>query len=220
MTYTSGSLPVPAYVVLGMVSLGARSGYEIKRDVERSIRFFWTISQAQIYPSLERLEREGLINGREIPTGRRQRRVFEITDAGRDELRGWLADVGPIPFELRDLGLLKLFFADLSSGHEASALLDAVRRRSQERVVTLAAIRPAATEAAALGKEHPLLTLELGIAFHQAMADVCERFAAERLAAAGLAAMGDPTEPDSLMGDPGFEPGTSSLSEKRSNQLS
>jgi PadR family transcriptional regulator AphA len=211
MTYTSASLPVPAYVVLGMVSLGARSGYEIKRDVERSIRFFWTISQAQIYPSLELLERKGLIDGCEIPTGRRRRRVFEITAAGRDELRGWLADTAPIPFELRDVGLLKLFFADLSSSEaEAAALLDAVRRRSEERVETLTAIRPAAAEAAALGKRHPLLTLELGIAFHQAMAEVCERFGAEQLAGAGPASMGDP----------GFEPGTSSLSEKRSNQLS
>ena len=50
-------LGAPAYVVLGMVRLGARSGYEIKQAVEMSIRFFWTISQVQIYPSLKRLER-------------------------------------------------------------------------------------------------------------------------------------------------------------------
>jgi PadR family transcriptional regulator AphA len=165
-----------------MVSLGARSGYEIKRDVERSIRFFWTISQAQIYPSLVRLEREGLISGRETPTGRRRRRVFEITDAGRAELREWLAGTEPIPFELRDVGMLKLFFADSSPRLEAGALLEAVRRRSQERVDTLTAIRPVAAEAAAKGIGHPLLTLELGIAFHQAMADVCARFAVEHLA--------------------------------------
>jgi PadR family transcriptional regulator, regulatory protein AphA len=194
MTYTRDALPAPAYVVLGMVSLGARSGYEIKRDVERSIRFFWTISQAQIYPGLERLEGEGLISGREIPTGRRRRRVFEITEAGRAELRGWLADTGPIPFELRDVGMLKLFFSDLSSPSEASSLLEAVRRRSQERIETLAAIRPLAAEAAASGVEHPLLTLELGIAFHQAMADVCERFAGRQPATA--APMGDPQSAD------------------------
>ena len=181
MTDTSSPLPLPAYVVLGMVSLGARSGYEIKRDVERSIRFFWTISQAQIYPSLERLEREGLISGREIPTGRRRRRVFEITEAGRAQLRAWLADTEPIPFELRDVGLLKLFFADASPRSEALALLQAVRRRSLERVDTLTAIRPAAAEGAAQGIAHPLLALELGIAFHQAMADVCARFAADHL---------------------------------------
>jgi DNA-binding PadR family transcriptional regulator len=187
MTDASSQLPVPAYVVLGMVSLGARSGYEIKQGVERSIRFFWTISQAQIYPSLERLEREGLISGREIPTGRRRRRVFEITDAGRAELRAWLAETEPIPFELRDVGMLKLFFADSSPGSEAGALLQAVRRRSQDRVDTLTAIRPAAEEVAAQGSPHPLLTLELGIAFHQAMADVCARFAEEHFQDAAVA---------------------------------
>jgi DNA-binding PadR family transcriptional regulator len=172
-------LPTPAYVVLGMVSLGARSGYEIKQDVDRSIRFFWTISQAQIYPSLERLERDGLISGREQPSGRRRRRVFQITDAGRTALRAWLADPQPIPFELRDVGLLKLFFADACPPDEAGDLLQAVRRRSQERVETLTAIRPAAAHADAQGNPYPLLTLEMGIAFHQAMADVCARFADE-----------------------------------------
>jgi hypothetical protein len=111
--------------------------------------------------------------------------VFEIADTGRAELRAWLADTEPIPFELRDVGLLKLFFADSSPRGERSELLEAVRRRSQERVETLAAIRPAAVEAAAEGKGYPLLTLELGIAFHQAMADVCVRFATEDLADAG-----------------------------------
>jgi PadR family transcriptional regulator AphA len=179
MTDNDVELPIHAYVVLGMVGLGSRSGYEIKQDVERSIRFFWTISQAQIYPSLERLESDGLIVGHDEPTGRRRRRVFGITDLGRATLRAWLADPEPIPFELRDVGLLKLFFADASQDAEAGELLDAVSRRSQERVAALTAIRPAAADLRGQGNVYPLLTLEMGIAFHQAMADVCTRFAAD-----------------------------------------
>lgn len=194
MTDANRSLPVPAYVVLGMISLGAQSGYEIKQGVERSIRFFWTISQAQIYPSLQRLEREGLITGREVPTGRRRRRIFEITGAGRAELRAWLAGTEPIPFELRDVGMLKLFFADLSSSSDAQELLEAVRRRSQERVDTLTAIRPDAAEIAAQGAGHPLLTLEMGIAFHQAMVDVCASFAAEHFPGASTGPSGKDNE--------------------------
>src|SRR3984893_19445931 len=83
-------LDSPGYVVLGMVRLGARSGYEIKQTVELSIRFFWTISQAQIYPSLKRLEHAGLIEGRDEPRGKRQRRVYEITADGEAVLRQWL----------------------------------------------------------------------------------------------------------------------------------
>lgn len=180
MTDSSSGLPVPAYVVLGMVGLGARSGYEIKRDVERSIRFFWTISQAQIYPSLQRLERDGLVRGADEPAGRRPRRVFTITNRGRRVLRAWLANAEAIPFELRDVGLLKLFFADGLGQDGATDLQEAVRRRSEERVAILTAIRPVATELRAQGNVHPLLALEMGIAFHEAIANVCVRFARRR----------------------------------------
>jgi PadR family transcriptional regulator AphA len=175
---TAAALPAPAYVVLGMIGLGARSGYDVKQLVELSIRFFWTISHAQIYPSLELLEDRSLIRGRSDPRGRRRRRVFQITAAGQRELREWLRRPEPIPFELRDLGLVKLFFADALDPAEALELLGSIRRRSQERVETLQAIETAGTEAAQEGNVHPLLTLRMGIAVHQAMVDTCREFEA------------------------------------------
>jgi len=166
----------PAYVVLGMVRLGARSGYEIKQAVELSIRFFWTISQAQIYPSLERLERAGLVEGRADPQGRRPRRLYEITKDGERALTRWLRQDEPMPFELRDIGLVKLFFADALNPGDALGLLATVRRRSDERVAALREIEPSARLAEQQGNAHPLLTLRMGIAFHQAMIDVCQEF--------------------------------------------
>ena len=164
------------YVVLGMVGLGRRSGYEIKQSVELSIRFFWTISPAQIYPSLATLERAGLLQGRDEPQGRRRRRLYELTAAGSTTLAEWLSGSEPIPFELRDIGMVKLFFADALTPSQAAGLLTAVRQRSDQRLGTLRAIRPEAEAAERQGNVYPLLTLELGIAFHQAMVDVCERF--------------------------------------------
>jgi DNA-binding PadR family transcriptional regulator len=172
------ALDSSAYVVLGMVGLGARSGYEIKRAVELSIRFFWTVSHAQIYPSLRRLERAGLVRGRAEPRGRRPRRLYEITARGRGELRRWLSREDPMPFELRDLGMVKLFFADSLSERDAAVLLDAVRRRSEERVRSLRALEGGALAARAQGNAHPLLTLRMGIAVHRAMIEAAEEFAA------------------------------------------
>ena len=174
-----------------MVRLGARSGYEIKQAVENSIRFFWTISQAQIYPSLQLLEQAGLITGRADPQGRRPRRVFDVTAAGEAALRDWLTRDEPMPFELRDTGLLKVFFADALDRERALALLGEVRQRSADRVRTLRAIEPAAKAAEAEGNVYPGLTLQLGIAYHQAIIDVCAEF--ERRSAAsrgGLSAAG------------------------------
>ena len=52
------------FVVLGTLHLGARSGYEVKRWIERSARFFWAISPVQVYPALKWLEAEGWVTGR------------------------------------------------------------------------------------------------------------------------------------------------------------
>lgn len=170
------ALSVPEHVLLGMVGLGARSGYEIKQMVEQSIRFFWTISQAQIYPGLSRLEQAGLVAGESDPQGSRPRRVYRLTASGREELVRWLTDGEPMPFELRDHGMLKLFFADILSRDEAREILHAVRERSEERIRALRAIEAAASDEEAAGNYYPALTLRLGLAYHQAMIDVCDEF--------------------------------------------
>src|SRR5437868_2897271 len=77
-------------VILGMITLGRRTGYDIKQFVDKTTRHFWAASYGQIYPELKRLEDQGLIAGHDDRTGGRARTVFELTDAGRAALRGWL----------------------------------------------------------------------------------------------------------------------------------
>src|ERR671914_151441 len=154
-----------AYVALGMLRLGASSGYEIKRAVDLSIRFFWTISQAQIYPSLERFERAGLVRGRSEPRGKRPRRAYEVTDDGEAALAEWLRTDDPIPYEVRDLAMVKLFFADLLERDDALEILDSMRRRSEERIRVLRRESwPVAEAAAEAGLRFPFATLRIGIA--------------------------------------------------------
>ena len=164
------------YVVLGMVGMGARSGYQIKRSVELSIRYFWTISQAQIYPSLQRLEADGLIRGETDPDDRRRRRLYEITDSGQQALRAWLGRGEPLSCELRDVGMLKLFFADTLPADVAAGLVAEMRRRSVERIATLRQIESAVAHETDQGPVHPLLTLRMGVALNQAIADVCAEY--------------------------------------------
>ncbi len=117
-------------VILGFLASRPRSGYEIKAAVDRSTRFFWAGSYGQIYPELRRLEREGLVEGEDAPNGRRARRVYRLTAAGRDALEAWL--VGPIvTVELRDESLLRLFFADELPREQALMLLEGRMRRSR-----------------------------------------------------------------------------------------
>jgi DNA-binding PadR family transcriptional regulator len=110
------------WVVLGLVALEPKTGYDIKRIVDRSIRHFWAASYGQIYPELRRLEEAGWITGEDVPRGSRSRRRYRITSAGRAALRSWLAG-HETRVEMRDESLLRLFFADTLGREEALGLL-------------------------------------------------------------------------------------------------
>jgi len=110
------------WAVLGLVALEPKSGYDVKRIIDRSVRHFWAASYGQIYPELRRLEEAAWIAGDDAPRGGRSRRVYRITPAGRRALHEWLRG-HETRVELRDESLLRLFFADTLRHDEALALL-------------------------------------------------------------------------------------------------
>lgn len=110
------------WAVLGLIAQKPRSGYDIKRLVDRTIRHFWAASYGQIYPELKRLEEVGWIAGDNAPRGGRARRVYAITEAGRQALREWLAG-RETRIEMRDESLLRLFFADTAPSEYGLGLL-------------------------------------------------------------------------------------------------
>jgi PadR family transcriptional regulator, regulatory protein AphA len=173
-------LSATAYVILGMILKEARSGYEIKAVVDNSTRFFWAASYGQIYPELKRLSEAGLVVGVEAPTGGRRRTVYEITADGEEELKAWLRQP-PSTYEMREEGLLKLFFANALPPEEAVEILRAMRAHRLEVAEQLRAMEPVA-----LTKQDPfpLIVLRGGIEFTEWFADWCERMEAQILASA------------------------------------
>jgi PadR family transcriptional regulator, regulatory protein AphA len=160
-------------VILGMLALGKTTGYDIKQFVDKSTRHFWAASYGQIYPELKRLEDQGLVAGRSEPTGGRARTTYALTDAGRRALRAWLeSDAEPIE-ELRDEGMLKLFFSDVLPERRLENIRT-MRGHAEQKLAQLLAVEHKADEMPA----GPALTLELGISMTQNFIEWCE--AAER----------------------------------------
>jgi DNA-binding PadR family transcriptional regulator len=164
-------------VILGILDLGPRSGYDIKQLVDNSTRFFWAASYGQIYPELRRLAEAGLVEGASDPRGSRRRTVYRITPAGHAALREWLRSP-TLSLELRDEGFLKLFFAGALEREEALELVRSIRRRDEEIVTRLQAIEP---QAEAKGG-YPALVLQWGLGLHRFTAAWCEELE-RRLAA-------------------------------------
>jgi DNA-binding PadR family transcriptional regulator len=123
--------------------------------------------------------------GRSEPKGERRRRVFELTPDGEMALRQWLQAEEPLPLEVRDVGLLKLFFADALTESEALKLTRAIRRRSERILDELRRqSEPAATATEQHGDRFPRLTLPFGIAMHEAWVEYCKSLEAELTAPA------------------------------------
>jgi DNA-binding PadR family transcriptional regulator len=160
-----------AYVVLGMLNLGARTGYDVKGAVDKSTRFFWNASYGQIYPELSRLEEAGLVTGKLAPTGGRKRKEYELTAAGRKALVDWAASPADMPI-LRDESLLKLFFADALSREEA---LEQLRMRRSGHEEFLAFLKQLDSESSG-AQPFANLVLQYGIEYAEFNLDWCNRW--------------------------------------------
>jgi PadR family transcriptional regulator AphA len=158
------SLTPTARVILGMLELGVRTGYEIKKAIDTSTRFFWTASYGQIYPELKRLRKAGLVRAQQEPRGKVKRTVYSLTPKGERALHDWLTDSENVIFEIRDEGLLRLFFGDVLSREEVLANL-----RTQERLFELVLQRFREIEVLAregltdAGRLYPYLALRYGL---------------------------------------------------------
>jgi DNA-binding PadR family transcriptional regulator len=96
-------------VILGLLSHESMTGYEIKKRMDTSLRFFWGASYGSIYPTLEGLVNDGMVTKLEKKENGRNKLIYTITQKGHDYLKEWLY----LPVEkdeLRYETLLKLFF--------------------------------------------------------------------------------------------------------------
>jgi PadR family transcriptional regulator, regulatory protein AphA len=151
---SSPRLSETSYIVLGLLEqLEPATPYDLKQLAQISTVNFWTVPHTQIYTECARLAEGGLLEEEREATGRR-RRIYRLTDAGREALQAWRSDASGGLYELRDVATLKLFFgADPKS--LAAEQVQAHGRRLAEYELLLAGL-----EAAPEGWR---LALELGI---------------------------------------------------------
>ena len=131
------------YAILGALSQGPMSGYDVRQLFDREGMFFWNESYGQIYPILKRLHSKGHVEMKveERAVGP-ERKLYSLTDEGRAELLRWLRQPAT-PHSTRDEYLLKLHFAQAERPSVALASIEklrddleaAIERLSEERAV-------------------------------------------------------------------------------------
>jgi PadR family transcriptional regulator AphA len=125
------------YAILGLLSIEPMSGYDIRRNLEESLSYFWSESYGQIYPTLRKLEAARLISPvKQAGSDTRRRKLFTLTAAGRERLRTWLAEP-PRPQPPRNELLLKLFFGRQAPPGACAAHLRRLRVQQERLTATL-----------------------------------------------------------------------------------
>ena len=159
------------HTLLGFLSLKPFTGYDLKKQFDRTVRHFWTADQAQIYRTLWQLANEGLVAVEIVPgEDRPDRKEYHVTDRGLAELDSWLRATAEMPPD-REPFLAQLFFAGRLSPSELESLVERRTAVAEEGLVTL---RSVALEWADLIEGGPstqaelltLTTLERGIRHH------------------------------------------------------
>jgi DNA-binding PadR family transcriptional regulator len=150
--------------VMGMLALGARTGYDIRRECEEKLSHFWSESYGQIYPVLRDLHARGYVHKEVVTEAGRRKNVYALTDDGRRVLRDWLATPAQ-PLKVRDELLLKVFMGRIVDTGALDAVLEDFAERVEQRLAVLEGIGEAIRAESA---EHPdapywLLTLDFGL---------------------------------------------------------
>jgi DNA-binding PadR family transcriptional regulator len=161
------------YALLALLDQGPRHGYGLKHEFETKLGQAWPLNVGQVYTTLARLERDGLV-APEPESGDGERRAFRITGPGRAELAEWRST--PVPRDAlgRDELLVKVVAA-LQEGVEAT--VGVIRAQRTATLELLQRLTRAKAEAARRDDLPRLLAVDLLIAHAEADAawlDRCE----------------------------------------------
>lgn len=158
------------------------SGYDLKTVFDQAIRYFWSAELSQIYPTLHRLEADGMLHARTAPPAKGpERRVYETTAAGRRMLQEWL-EAGPAYRDERYVFAAQVFLLDELDDLEATAeFIHRLRTEFERRRSALTAVddnedqtRAEGIRAMASDEFHHYLTLRMGLHVVEARIAWCD----------------------------------------------
>jgi PadR family transcriptional regulator AphA len=158
-----------SYALMAVLhEFGEMTSYDIKQAMETSIQNFWPVPHTTAYEEPARLAAAGYLSARQEEGGRR-RRIYALTDRGREALAAWAAEPSAAPPQLREEAMLKVFAGGNPAGLVGSRLAWH-RAKLEELRGYLALVRGSE------GFEGSERTLVAGIAYEEKMLELLEPF--------------------------------------------
>ena len=123
------------YLILGLLVLSPMTGYELQQFIRKNLALICSHSAGSVQTALSKLEKDGKVTASEASEGRRRKKIFSITDAGRSAFSSWVAQ--PMQADkVKNMELSRLFFAGLAQPEERlAAIRDYIRQLKETRGV-------------------------------------------------------------------------------------
>jgi DNA-binding PadR family transcriptional regulator len=128
-----------SYAVLGLLSVRSWTTYELAKQVQRSLNWFWPRAERKLYDEPKQLAARGWAVATERYTGKRRSREYAITEEGRAALAAWLGEAAA-PRTLEFEGMVKVFFADAGDLDQLRGTLRGIVTEAEARVLAIAAM--------------------------------------------------------------------------------
>ena len=165
-----------SYAILAILADKSCSGYDLAKQFDGSVGYFWAASHQQIYRELAKLEKKGWIEAERIAQeGRPNKKLFSLTEVGQQEMTGWISQPSKISHPKEEM-LIKLF-----AGHlvKPQILITELTRYQSEHEQQLKVYQQielnyfSALEQCSLAEKCQYLTLRQGIFYEQGIIDWC-----------------------------------------------
>ena len=162
-------------VILGLLNHEELTGYEIKKRMDTTLKYFWGASYGSIYPALNDLVNRGLATKREDTESKRNKLIYTITNDGRNYLKEWLT----LPVEkdeLRYETLLKLFFGNEQGAEQAISHIEVFEKKIEKELPYLLNAEKILNKCLNDDTAHKYywLTVEFGIKTYRTYLEWCE----------------------------------------------
>lgn len=160
-------LSTTSYAVLGLLTFGPRSGYELVKLAHSSIGYFWTPAKSHVYAELRRLTSHGFAVETEVEQAKRpDKRTYSITPEGERALRRWLEESEVVTEQIKSVFTLKVFFGALMPRAKLVAQVREVQQLARLNLEELRAIEQVIKDDETFF--YPYLTLKQGVAHTEA----------------------------------------------------
>ena len=136
--------------LIGLLNYGSKTGYELNKVFKDSLSFFWRAKSSQIYRELDAMERRGwLTSERVIQNDKPNKRVYSVTDSGKQEFHNWLStpesDIDDA-LHVSSGFFMRVFFAGETTDHQSIELLRVYRDKCAEKSIGMDAAHGAISE--------------------------------------------------------------------------